>query len=299
MYPAPIEIYERPATIAEAIEAMGAAGEDTVFIAGGMSLMQAVKARLVQPRGMIDLNDIEELEGLSKGPRGVAIRAMTRYRNLMKVSALHGAHQAITDAASTVGDRQVRNAGTIGGSLCWNYVASCMPTAVLCLGAELELHSPSGGERRVAITDFLLGPLETARDDQELLVEIHLPKASLNAASAYKKYGGTVDGLPIIGVAAYVEVDDEGRCTDARLAVGGILPCAQRFDGIADVLRGRPGDEKNLSDAAAAAADAIETQSDHWASAHYRKVLIRTLGRTVLTRAHRRAHEKTFRDSLP
>ena len=290
MYPAPIEAYFAPKTIEEALQQRADAGDDAVFIAGGMSLMQAMKARLVSPRALIDLNEVEELRGLARGPRGVTVRPLTRYRELAQVSALRGALQAIGDAAATVGDRQVRNAGTIGGSLCWNYVASCMPAVCLCLDATLVLASLAGGERTVLIDQFLVGPLETALRDDELLIEINFPPFNdRGVGSAYRKIGATVDGLPIVGIAALVEVDESGVCANARFSAGGILPTAQRFDGVGDVLCGRLGTDAVFAEAASAAADAIETQTDHLASAHYRKVLIRTLGRDVLAEAHARA----------
>ena len=290
MYPAPIDAYFAPRTIDEALTCLAEAGDGAMFIAGGMSLMQAMKARLVTPRALVDLNKVEELSGLAKGPRGVTVRPLTRYRELSVTSALHGALHAIGDAAATVGDRQVRNAGTIGGSLCWNYVASCLPNVCLCLDATLVLASLAGGERTVPIDEFLIGPLETARQDDELLIEINFPPAPYRGVgSAYRKYGATVDGLSIVGIAASIEVDESGVCTDARFSVGGILPTAQRFDGVGEVLCGRPATPEALAEAAGAAADAIETQTDTLASADYRKVLIRTLGRDVLARAHARA----------
>ena len=290
MYPAPIEAYFAPRTIEETLRCLAEAGDDAMFIAGGMSLMQAMKARLVQPRALIDLNEVEELRGLARGPRGVTVRPLTRYRELAATSALRGALQAIGDAASTVGDRQVRNAGTIGGSLCWNYVASCLPNVCLCLDATLVLTSLADGERILAIDEFLIGPLETARRDDELLIEIRFPSFKHpGVGSAYRKHGATVDGLPIVGIAALIEVDESGVCTDARFSVGGALPTAQRFDGVREALCGRPGTLEAFAKAALAAAEAIETQSDTLASAHYRNVLIRTLGRDVLAEAHARA----------
>ena len=102
MYPAPIEAYFAPRTIEEALQHRADAGGDAAFIAGGMSLMQAMKARLVAPRTLIDLNEVEELSGLARGPRGLTVRPLTRYRGLAKVSALRGALQALADAAATV-----------------------------------------------------------------------------------------------------------------------------------------------------------------------------------------------------
>ena len=290
MYPAPIEAYFVPKTVEEALRHRADAGEDAVFIAGGMSLMQAMKARLVTPRVLIDLNEVEELSGLARGPRGVTVRPLTRYRELARTTALRGALQAIGDAAATVGDRQVRNAGTIGGSLCWNYVASCMPSVCLCLDATLVLTSLAGAERVVSIDEFLIGPLETALRDDELLIEIKFPPSNdRGTGSAYRKIGATVDGLPIVGIAASIEVDEAGLCVNARFSVGGILPTAQRFDGLREILCGRPATDEAFAGAARAAADAIETQTDQLASAHYRKVLIRTLGRDVLAEAYARA----------
>ena len=173
--------------------------------------MQAMRTRLMAPRALIDLNEVEELSGLARGPRGVTVRPLTRYRELAKTSALRGALQALGDAASTVGDRQVRNAGTIGGNLCWNRVASCMPSACLCLDATLVLTSLAGGARVVPIDAFLIGPLETALRDDELLTEINFPASrQRGVGSAYEKLGATVDGLPIVGIAASVEVDEAG-----------------------------------------------------------------------------------------
>ena len=178
----------------------------------------------MQPRALIDLNEVEELRGLARGPRGVTLRPLTRYRELAATSALRGALQAIGDAASTVGDRQVRNAGTIGGSLCWNYVASCLPNVCLCLDATLVLTSLADGERTLPVDKFLIGPLETARRDDELLIEIRFPPFKQpGVGSAHRKHGATVDGLPIVGIAALIEVDASGVCTDARFSTSAVF----------------------------------------------------------------------------
>jgi carbon-monoxide dehydrogenase medium subunit len=289
MYPAPIAAYYPARTVGEALKALADCGEDAVFIAGGMSLMQAIKARLSRPSALVDLNGIDELKGITLDADGVRIGSMTRYRDIAKAAVLDGAYQALRDAASTIGDRQVRNSGTIGGSLCWNYVASCMPNVNLSLSAVLDLLSTHGEGRRVAIGEFLVGPLETARQENELLIAVHLPPAPPAAGSAYKKYGGNVDGLPVIGVSAYVELDEGGSCANARIGVGGIMPCAQLFSGAADILDGSQGEAADLQRAADAASQAIETHDDHWASADYRKLLIRTLAVEVLRLAFDRA----------
>ena len=116
MYPAPIENYLAPETVQEALQALGAqAAGEAQFIAGGQSLMQAIKSRLISPRTLIDLQHVVELKGVSAGANGVRLGAMTRYRDIAAEERLNGAYEALRDAASHVGDRQVRNRGTIGG----------------------------------------------------------------------------------------------------------------------------------------------------------------------------------------
>ena len=203
MYSAPNCEYVRPATVADALAALGRYDEgDAVFVAGGQSLMQAVKARLVRPRCLIDLQAVDGLSGIDVGADGVRIGPMTRYVEIARDERLGGAYGALRDAAERVGDRQVRNRGTIGGSLCWNYVAACTPPTAIGLGAELELTAADGATRTLAAEDFIGGPLETAREDNEILTAITIPAARGSAGSAYKKWGLVTDALPVIGSAS-------------------------------------------------------------------------------------------------
>ena len=301
MYPAPIESYERPATIAEALEAMANAGEGAVYLAGGTGVMPAVNARAVRPRAVIDLAAVEELDGLSKSPRSVTIRPMTRLGTLARSTALGGAHQAITDAAATIGDRQVRNAGTVGGGLFWHGEAACMATVALCLDAALELRDPGGAGRLVPAAEFLDRPMDTEAGGRELLAEIRLPRPApmLRAASAYKKASCSSGGPPLAGVAAYVEVDEDGLCIDARLAVGGMAPSACLFEHAAAMLCGTAIDEAGAAATAAAAADALAPRTDGGSADTYRKALVRSLGRVAIARAYLRARDRIFRDPPP
>jgi carbon-monoxide dehydrogenase medium subunit len=251
--------------------------------------MQAVKARLINPECLVDLQAVDELKGISSDGQGVKIGPMTRYVEIAGDERLRGAYQALIDAASHVGDRQVRNRGTIGGSVCWNYIAACMPPTVLGLGATLQLGG-NGGRREVAADDFFKGPLETARRDDEILLSINLPPAANKAGSAYKKWGLVRDALPVIGVCAYVELDKDGACSQARVAVGGLESGPRRAKAAESVLQGKKAsDGAAIRAAMAAAADEIDTQGDLWADAEYRKQLIRTLGEDVVQTALTRA----------
>lgn len=290
MYPAPIDDYARPATVGEALAVFGRYEEgEAVFVAGGQSLMQAVKARLVRPRCLIDLQAVAGLSGIESGADGVRIGPMTRYAEIARDGRLDGAYGALRDAAARVGDRQVRNRGTLGGSLCWNYVAACMPPVAIALDAVLELTAADGAVRSLAAEDFIGGPLETAREENEMLTAVTLPPARANAGSAYRKWGLVTDALPVIGVCVALEVED-GRCARARIAVGGLATGPRRAPAAEVALAGRaPDDSAGIAAALDAAAGEIETQGDLWADPDYRKQLIRSLGAEVTATAFARA----------
>lgn len=296
MYPAPIEKYSAPTSLAEVLGALKGNSGDAVCIAGGMSLMQAVKARVVQPRHLVDLNNVAELSGVQVGADGVRIGAMSRYVDVACEKRLHGAYQALCDAAEHVGDRQVRNRGTVGGSLCWNYLAACTPPTCIALGAQIELAriNGSGTERRtIAADEFLKGPLETARRDDELLVSIKLPAAPKHAGSAYKKWALVTDALPVVGVAVYLQTDAGGACTSARVSVGGLASGPKRAKKAEQALVGcRSGDDAKIAAALALAAGELQLQSDMWASADYRRLLIADIGKDVVASAFARAAGK-------
>ena len=214
---------------------------------------------------------------------------MTRYRDIAADERLDGAFQALRDAASHVGDRQVRNRGTIGGSLCWNYIAACMPPTCIGIGASLDLVS-KGGKRSLLAEEFLQSPLETARRDDEIVVAVTLPAAQKYCGSAYKKWGLVTDALPVVCVCAFIELGNDGRCQLARLAVGGLATGPRRANVGEKALIGVSAtDASAISDAAETAAASTETQSDMWADAEYRKKLIGTLAREVITTAFARA----------
>lgn len=292
MFPRTIDTYVAPTTVKEALHALAQQGEHSMFVAGGQSLMQAIKSRLVSPKGLIDLQGVAELKGVTRTKDGVRIGAMTRYRDIAGDGRLDGGYAALRDAASHVGDRQVRNRGTIGGSLCWNYLAACMPPTCLGLGASVELANTKGAHRTVSVQDFLRGPLDTARADDELLLAVTLPAEPAGSGSAYKKWGLVTDALPVVGVCAYLEVDAAGLCKRARLAVGGLATGPRRATAGEQALIGKTlRDPDGIAAAADAAAAATVTQGDMWADADYRKVLIAALAREVIATAYARARE--------
>jgi carbon-monoxide dehydrogenase medium subunit len=289
MYPAVIDTYHAPTSVQEALQAFANGGSNSFFLAGGQSLMQAIKARVISPKSLIDLQHVAELRGIQFTNKAVRIGAMTRYRDIAADEGLDGAYQALRDAASHVGDRQVRNRGTIGGSLCWNYIAACMPPTCIGIGASVDLVS-NKGKRTLLVEEFLRGPLETSRHDDEIVVAVTLPTPAKSSGSAYKKWGLVTDALPVAGVCAFIELDDDGRCQLARLAVGALATGPRRAKVGEKALIGVfASDASKISEAAETTAESIETQSDMWAGAEYRKKLIETLAHEVIATAFARA----------
>jgi carbon-monoxide dehydrogenase medium subunit len=288
MYPALLEDYLAPTTLEDAVAAL-ARDADARVIAGGMSLMQLVKSRQVRPRCLVDLRRVASLRQVQADASGISIGAMVRHRDIAAEPRLRPAYAGLGDAAAVIGDRQVRNRGTIGGNLCANDAASDLPPVVLALGAQLVIAGPDGRRRTVAAADFFHGPQEVALALGEILTAVVLPPPPMRAGSAYLKYGFTVDGPPVVGVAAAVRLDDAGRCAAAAIAVGGLLSGPRRLPAAERLLAGRAAADEAARDEAAAAAQDIETQSDLWADARYRKVLIRQLTRQALGRAVERA----------
>ncbi|MCB1748067.1 MAG: FAD binding domain-containing protein [Gammaproteobacteria bacterium] len=290
MYPARIEHYERPQSVAEALAALGRFEPgDAIFLAGGMSAMQAMKSRMLQPRCVIDLQDVAELQGVTREHGALRLGAMTRYAAIAADAAIPSAYQALRDAAAHVGDRQVRNRGTIGGSVSWNYVASCMPATVLGLRGAMLLAAADGSTRRVVADDFFLGPLETARRDDEILLAVEFPAPPAHCGSAYAKWGLIKDALPVVGICVMVGLDDDDKCVSARIALSGLADGCQRASAGEASLLDSEGDEQAIAVAMDAIAESVETQSDQSADADYRRQLIRSVGREVAARAFARA----------
>ena len=290
MYPAKIEQYHRPTTVDQAQALYTSAGSEAMYIAGGMSLMQAMKSRVLSCRTLIDLGTVTELQGVDNSGGRLRIGAMTRHRALAEARNSLGPYQALADAADRVGDRQVRNRGTLGGSLSWNFVVACMPVAVLACGASVSISRADGRRDLVLIDDFLHGPMTTALEEGDLLLGVEMPVPANRASSAYRKWGVVVDALPTIGVAVFVELATASTCSNARIAVVGLPGGPARAVKAEAMLK-----SANLDDAAALAACAkqaaaeCEAAADPWVSASYKAHLIERLSLEMIGVAVRRA----------
>ena len=305
MYPVPIKQYFRPRSVEEARQIAADANGEFFFVAGGMSLMQAMKSRMIAPDCLIDLNFVDELRGIQVAGKQIRIGAMTRYRNVVEEKKKLGPFTALSDAAAHVlrgarrranahrglGDRQVRNRGTLGGSLAWNYISACTPVASLACGATIEILRSSGATDMVLIDDFLQGLMTTALDDGDLLTAIQLQTPDSASGSAYLKWGIVTDALLVIAVGVHLELDNAGKCNFARFAVGGLSSGPARSAAAENQLASGVDvtDQAALRACAAAAAEELETHDDPWVSADYKTQLIVQLGTETLIKAAARA----------
>jgi carbon-monoxide dehydrogenase medium subunit len=283
MIPAAFD-YHRPTTIDEALRLLGEL-PDARVLAGGHSLLPMMKLRLVSPAHLIDLGRIPGLHGVRRDGGVVAIGAMTTHWTLESSDLVAQSVPLLAEAAARVGDVQVRNVGTIGGSLAHADPAADYPAAMLVLEAELVAQSPRG-RRSIAAGQFFTGFFATALAPDELLVEIRIPPQP--GGGAYLKFPHPASGFAVVGVAALAAVSS-GTFEWVRVGVNGVGPAGYRATGVEDALAGRPSSPETIAAAAEHAADGVDVNEDIFAPADYRAHLARVYTKRALTLALERA----------
>jgi len=288
MYPRPIESYFAPKSLDEALRLLGAHREAKV-IAGGQSLMPMLKLRLVEPKCLIDLNRIAGLSEFLDTGEAITVGAMVRHADMAASDLIGQALPLLCDAARVIGDPQIRNRGTIGGSLAHADPAADYPTATMALDARMIVRGANGARRKIPARDFGTGPLSTALRADELLTEIEFPKPAARAGGAYLKHALVAGDFAVISVAVQIALDRAGRCTRAAVAIGGLPGGPACPQGIADLLEGTALDAATLNRAGQAAAQAVVAASDARASSTYRRNLIQSYVPQAVELAKRRA----------
>ena len=283
MYPAPFS-YVRVASVADALAAF-AEHPDGRFLAGGHSLLPALKLRLAEPAALIDIGRVAELQGISQRGRTVRIGSLATHDQVASSDKVCSAARLLAEACGKVGDPAVRNWGTLGGNLAHADPASDPPPALVAAGARLEVQS-SAGKRWVAADQFFSDLFITALASDEIITAVEVPAAGARTGSAYLKHPHPASGYAVCGAAAVVELDAAGRCASARLAIGGVGPVPVAID-LAELSGEAP--EQAAVDAALAAIDVADPLSDAYASGAYRIRLARVLGRRALLLAASRA----------
>ena len=266
MIPAAFE-YSRPSTLDEALR-MIAGNPDVKVLAGGQSLLPLLKLRLASASTLVDIGRLPELRGIRRGTDGaLSIGALTTYRELLESDAAM-AYRCLAEAVPHIADVQVRNRGTIGGSVAHADPASDMPAVLLALNATLIARSAQG-ERRIPATSFFTGAFQTALVEGEILTGIVLPTASSEIGSAYRKLEQPASGYSIVGVAAVV-ARTGGTISAASVAITGVGEVAYRAEAVERALVGSDGSPTAIAAAAAHAADGHKVASDIHADAAYR-----------------------------
>jgi carbon-monoxide dehydrogenase medium subunit len=275
MFPATFEYY-RPASLEEAVALLKTHGENAKVLAGGHSLIPAMKLRLARPSAVVDISRLTELNYIRENGR-LAIGAMATHRAIEASPLLQAKCPLLPQVAAHIGDVQVRNKGTMGGSLVHADPAADWPAAALALDAEMDLAGPNG-VRTVSASKFFVGLLESAVQPGEVLCEIRV--APTGRSVAYVKSEQKASGFALCGVA--VVIDADGR---ARVGVTGVGAVPYRATGVEQALAGKPITDAAIAAAAAHAADGVDPLADIHASAEYRAHLARVNTARALTRA--------------
>ena len=252
--------YYRADSVQNALELLSA-HEGSKLLSGGHSLVPAMKLRLAAPSALIDISQLQELQGIRQDGDTVVVGAGVTYAQILHSELLRRACPLLAEVGGWVGDPMVRNCGTLGGSLAHADPAADYPAAMLALEASFKLVS-SAGERVVAAHDFFHGMFETAKRDDELLTEIHLP-ATLGARVAYEKFRHPASHYAIVGVAVIL------TGSGARIGLTGAGPRAVRLSKVEQAL-GSDYSAGSIERATQNAVDASELLSDRFASAEYR-----------------------------
>jgi len=282
MFAAPFE-YHRPKSIDEAIKLLREV-KGARLLAGGHSLLPAMKLRLASPAALVDIGRIAELSGIKSTKDGLQIGALTTHTAIADSDVVRKICPVLAETAGHIGDQQVRNRGTIGGSVAHADPGADYPTVLLLLGARFTAVDGKG-QREIPAEEFFVDLFTTSLKPGELLTAVTIPATSPGVAAVYLKHRHPASSFAVAGVAALVAVKD-GKCADVRIAIGGVTARAVRAAAAEKALAGQAPNEANIARAAAAVADALsEPLSDTYASGEFRVHLATVLTKRALTEA--------------
>ena len=264
MIPASFQ-YHKPGSVAEAADLLSKHGPNAKLLAGGHSLIPMMKLRLAQPEILIDLGAIDTMSYIEDRDGGQAIGGMTTYAQIASSGMVP---QALSEAAAQVADVQVRNRGTIGGSLAHNDPAADLPAVVVALGGQIIMSS-TNKHRSVLATDFFQDLFTTDLAESEIISEVFIPGQAQGTGSAYLKFANKASHFAIVVVAASLTVS-EGRCVSASIGITGAGPTAYKAKLVEEHLVGTNLDDNAVNSASGQASAGIDMNDDIHASADYR-----------------------------
>ncbi len=283
MYPSRFD-YHRAASIEEAVQLLGSV-EGAKLVSGGHSLIPAMKLRVAQPTALVDIGRIEGLSGISSDEDGLAIGALTTHAEVAASAAVKSACPGLAEAAAAIGDIQVRNRGTIGGSLAHNDPGADYPGAMLAFGAEITAVG-SNGERTIAASDLFVDMFTTCLDETEVITGVRIPAAR---GTAYLKHRHPASSYAVVGVAARVATEG-GDVSECAVGVNGVTGCAVLAGPVSESLCGRPANQDRIRTAAGRVGESLDgAVGDLYASAEFRVHLAEVHARRALAAAASRA----------
>ena len=282
MYPAQFE-YHTPGSVREVLELLGRHKDDAKLLAGGHSLLPAMKLRLSQPKHLLDLRKVPGLTGIKEDSGMLVIGAMTTHFAVESSPLVKSKCPVLAATAGLIGDPMVRNMGTIGGSLAHADPAADYPAAIIALGAEMVAEGPKG-KRTIKADDFFKGLLTTAIAPDEILTEVRVPVCGPKVGCAYLKFPHPASRFAVVGVAAVLTVDG-GRVAKAGVGITGAGTKAVRAKGVEAGLSGKALDAATIQAAADKAPDGVDVQADLQGSVEYKQHLLKVFARRSIEAA--------------
>jgi carbon-monoxide dehydrogenase medium subunit len=277
--------YESASTIDEAVALLTRLGPETKLLAGGTDLLPQIKEHVIEPRNVLALGRIPEMEALEQTPDGgLRIGALVRMRTIERSPLVLGRYAALAQGAKLVGSIQIRNLATVGGNICNAAPSADAVPPMVAFDAEAVIAGP-GGRRTMPLEKVFLGPRRTALEPGELLVEVRLPAPPPHTGSHYLRHTPRMEmDIAVAGSGAVVALDGD-RITDARICLASVAPVPLRAPSAEAVLRGAPITDETIARAGAAAARDCTPISDVRGSADYRRHLVAVLTERALRAA--------------
>lgn len=280
MFPNQFE-YHRPGSVGEAI-ALLVADPDAKVLAGGHSLVPAMKLRLASPSALVDLSGVEGLSGIDANGK-ITIGAMTTYADLRDSGELASLLPVIPATADSVGDPAVQARGTLGGALAHSDPAADFTAVFLALDGSVDV-TGSNGARTISADDLFVDLFTTALEPDEIITSVSFPAPKAGSAATYEKFRHPASGYAVVGIAAAVDTGADGVVEAARIAVTGATSKATRAAAAEAALVGQKLTDEAVAAAAALAAEGLEINGDHFASEDYRRHLIGVMTERALKR---------------
>jgi carbon-monoxide dehydrogenase medium subunit len=268
--------YARPTSIAEAVALLASHGGDAKPLAGGQSLVPMLAFRVAAPSLIVDLGKLPELREIKISGGGVALGAMVRWRDILDHETLRTAHPLLVAAVGHVAHYQIRNRGTVGGSIAHADPAAEMPCIAVACEADIAVVGESG-TRVIAAADFFLGPLMTALKPDEIITEIRLPAWPTGRRFGFAEFARRQGDFALAGAALFYDQDTGGKTRNAHIGVIGAADRPLRLAAAEDALNGAEIDEKTIAAVVAAARAAVDPPDDIHGSGAYRRSLIGTM----------------------